>query len=126
MDKLIDIKGFVDVPDVSLYLFLAILIFAFLLLIFAGLKAYKYFKTKGKNPKDIAKKKLSNLDFKDAKKAAYAISKYGLDLAQNDNQKEFLDELSRDLAKYKYQKNVPEFADEDKKRLKTFMELCDA
>lgn len=124
MDKLVDIKGFVDIPDASLYIFLAIVIFTILVLIFLGLKIYRYFSNSKKDLKLISREKLTNLDFKNSKDTAYTISKYAPFLVENDAQKEFLDEFLQSLAIYKYQKTVPEFTKEDMEKLKTFMDLC--
>lgn len=124
MEKLADIKGFVQIEDVSFYIFLAILAFIVLVLIFVGFKIYDYLKNKGKSKKQIAKENLENLDFKDSKKSAYTISKFAPYLLEDEGQKDMFKKLEKTLIKYKYQKNVPDFSDEDKKVFKTFMDLC--
>lgn len=126
MDKLVDIKDFTQVPDVSLYIFLSLTLFVLLVLVFAGLKLYKYLKSKGKSDKEKAKEILQNLDFKNAKLCAYTITKYAPFLVENDASSDMLEELTNSLSKYKYQKNVPEFNQKDKEMFKTFMDLCNA
>ncbi len=126
MEKLVDIKDFVEVVEPSLYIFIALCIVVALVLMFAFYKLFSLFKKRAKSTEVLAKEALQDLDFKDAKKTAYAISKNALVLAKSDMQKEFLDELNQALVKYKYQKNVPSFSDKDKEKFETFMELCDA
>ncbi|PID48153.1 MAG: hypothetical protein CR967_01310 [Proteobacteria bacterium] len=125
MEEFVDIKDFVLVDDFSFYWFLALCFFGVLLLFFILYKLFYIFKKRGKSKLAIAKENLQKLDFIDPKKTAYTISKNAPLLAQNDMQKEFLEELNASLSKYKYQKNVPSFSEEDKDRFKTFMDLCD-
>ncbi len=125
MEKLVDIKDFVHVSDNSLYIFLALCIFGLLSLVFVAYKIFYMYKKRGKSQRQKAKEILEKLDFKDAKKSAYTISKYALFVAKDDMQKEFLSELNKELLKYKYQKNVPTFSQKDKEKFKTFMDLCD-
>lgn len=124
MDKLVDIKDFAQIPDFSLYMFVGILLFGFLVLVFIGLKIYKYFKVKTKSEKQIAKEMLENLDFSNAKKSAYTISKFAPILVENEASKDLLLKLQPLLAKYKYQKNVPDFSQKDKEKFNTFMKVC--
>lgn len=126
MDKLVDIKGFVEVFDISFYLFLGTLTLIFLILIFSSLKIYKYFKTKEQSSTKKAKEKLKNLDFTNPKKAAYTISKYAPILATNELRKDLLSELTQELSKYKYQKNVPNFTTKDREKFNIFLEVCNA
>ncbi len=125
MEQLVDIKPFVTVDDSSLYIFIALCLAAALLLIFAILKLVSFYKNRKPSPREKAYKNLSSIDFKNAKSSAYTISKNAFILAQSELQKEYLQELNEALEKYKYQKNVPDFKQEDKQKLKTFMELCD-
>ncbi len=124
MEKLAPIKDFIQVSDVSLYIFIFLLSFGVLVLIFAVLRVISFLKHKQKSQIQIAKEKLKNIDFSNSKQASYDISKYAIYLTQNSSHEEFLNELNQRLAKYKYQKNVPEFSEVDKIEFKKFMELC--
>ncbi len=124
-EKLVPIKDFVSVSDVSFYIFLALALGLFLLILAGALWLVSAIKNRKKTPIYKAKKILNELDFKDAKKSSYAISKYGFILAQNDLSKEFLVELNKRLEKYKYQKTVPNMSQEDRAEFVKFMELCD-
>ncbi len=125
MEKLADIKDFTQVSDYSFYLFIFLCLLALLIVGFLVYKIFHFFKHKQKSKREIALEVLKNIDFSNSKKASYAISKYGAYLPQNEAGEEFLQRLNEKLAKYKYQKIVPEFSDEDRKEFKAFMDLCD-
>ncbi len=125
MEKLADIKDFTTVNDYSFYIFLGIVGAIVLILIVAILKLVHFLKHRQKSQAQIAKEILLSIDFSNSKQASYQISKYGIFLAKNDLCIEFLGSLNEKLAKYKYQKNVPDFSEEDRMEFKKFMELCD-
>ncbi len=124
MEKLAPIKDFVLIDDISLYIFIFLIMILFCTLIFIALKTVNYFKNRKASKYEIAKEKLKNIDFSNAKQASYKISKYAATIAKTDLDKENLQTLNEKIAKYKYQKNVPEFSEEDKNEFKKFMELC--
>lgn len=126
MEELKDIKPFVEIPDFSLYVAILVGILAILLLILGALKVYNYFKYAKKSKEAKAKIKLKNLDFTHSKQAAYTITKYAPFLIKNQFHQELYGELLEALNKYKYKKEVPFMLDEDKEKLSSFLEACDA
>ncbi len=125
MEKLIDIKDFTQVDDSSFYLFLALCVLAAFILVFLTFKILKFFKLKAKSKKQKAKEALKNIDFTDSKHTAYKISKFAPFITESEAQKGLLNELLKTLEKYKYQKNVPPFNEDDKLHVKMFLEACD-
>jgi len=119
MEKLKDIKGIVEVPDFSLYYFIAIdfAIIAFIVfLVFL-------FKTKKKpkpTKKEIALKILKNMDFLDTKKSVYDFCEYGALFVNENNQNSF-QTIEKELQKYKYKKDVPNLDEESIKKMKDFI-----
>ena len=119
MEKLKDIKGIVEVPDFSLYYFIAIdfAIIAFIVfLVFL-------FKTKKKpkpTKKEIALKILKNIDFLDTKKSVYDFCEHGALFVNENNQNSF-QTIEKELQKYKYKKDVPNLDEESIKKMKDFI-----
>lgn len=124
MEKLVDIKDFVQISDSSFYIFLAIVAFVLLILALLGYKIYRYFAKKSKSEKQIARENLEKLDFKYSKKSAYTISKFAPYLIEDDAQRDTFEKLEKALVKYKYQKDVPSFSAQDRKLFNTLMDLC--
>jgi len=123
-----DIKDLVEVPDNS-YFYMWILIGAILVtvLIVLGIWLYKlYSKTKQENLRKVYLEKLTNIDLKDAKQAAYEMSLYGRLLAKNPRELEMLESLDSRLQKYKYKKDVESLDDESISYYKLFLELVNA
>ena len=119
MEKLKDIKGIVEVPDFSLYYFIAIdfAIIAFIVfLVFL-------FKTKKKpkpTKKEMALKILKNMDFLDTKKSVYDFCEHGALFVNENNQNSF-QTIEKELQKYKYKKDVPNLDEESIKKMKDFI-----
>lgn len=124
MDKLKDIKDFVQVPDFSIYIFTAIVIVGFCVLFIVILKIYQFFKKRVKSKAQIAREKLSQIDFKNAKQTAYEISKYAIFLLDNTASQDLYNKLEKALEKYKYKKEVPEFSQEDITLFNSFKDIC--
>ncbi len=125
MEKLVDIKDFVKVDDSSLYLFSSLVILGVLVAGFMLWKVISHFKNRKKSQRQIAREALLSLEFTDSKQASYKVSKFAPFLIQNDAQKELLQDLLKELEKYKYQKTVPPMDEQDKNKIKMFMEACD-
>ena len=111
MDQLRDIKGLMDIEDYSLYIFIALVLFAMVLLYILIRFLVKYFRKN--TPIKIAKKKLKALDLSDTKQSAYTVSKYAPYLNQEED--------FSYLEKYKYKKENLEFSNEDKENLERFL-----
>jgi hypothetical protein len=114
-----DIKPLVAIPDYSFYYFMALVIIGSLITVGLFFLLVKWLRRRKKF--DVRKehaKALQNIKLTDAKKAAYALSRYGATFA-NDSQRhqkiyqELLDELSR----YKYKKEIDEEFDANTLRL---------
>jgi len=124
MNGLRDIKGIVDIPDISFYIFLALCIAGAIALVVGLFYILNIFKNRKKSKRKEYIKRLKSVDFKDSKKAAYEISKYARKVANTKESKEILEQLLKRLEKYKYVKNPPEFDEESKRYLKLFLEVC--
>ncbi len=122
MEGLRDIKDIVEVNEYSfelliLTIFITIITIAFFLYLYKNRKRRKKRATK----KELALKRLKNIDFDDVKNTAYTFSVDGY-LWVNDQNREKFKKIENNLAKYKYQKDVPESIDnETKKMIKEFI-----
>jgi len=110
MEGLRDIKGFVDIPDNSLYIFIAILL---ILLLVIGLIIYHLRKPKRRKREKLTKKQLAfknllDINFDDTKDAVYTFSTSIQILDQKNLAKKLLEELKL----YKYKKDTPPLKDE--------------
>ena len=72
---------------------------------------YKKIKNKKVNMQKIYIQKLKNIDIKEAKYAAYTITKYLDLLTKNNTNITVIKELNEELAQYKYKKNTHEFSE---------------
>jgi len=101
-----DIKPLVDVPDNSLWLFSAVVLFSILLLVAIIYFLLKLRKSKF-DEKKLWLKELKNIDVNNAKEAAYAITEFGEKLLANSTAPELFDTLNERLEQFKYRKEVP-------------------
>lgn len=123
--KLHDIKDLVQIPDNSIFIF-ALLVFVVLITVFLlVLFIIKLIKNRKKNLRKEYFKTLENLDFKEAKQAAYLITKYVRILAKSEREKKIAYELIEDLHEYKYKKEVKNISEKTKAKLSTFMDIVD-
>ena len=109
-----DIKPIVEVQEYSFYYFLGTV---FLAIVALGLIAYLlYMYMKKRNAFNIRKehfKLLNNLDLKDTKQSAYAITNYGLTFKDDsDRHEEMFNNITERLESYKYKKEVDKFDSE--------------
>lgn len=121
MIEINDIKPPVDVPDYSLYLFIALLFFALVIVIAFFYWIYKLFKKNNTIEKQYLEE-LKNMDFDDTKDAAYLITKYIRVLAKDERQKKISTELINLLHEYKYKKDVKPLSAKVKAKLEIFIE----
>ena len=115
MIKINDIKDIVQIPDYSIFYFIAILLLFSIILIFLFIKLYKYFFNQDKRNRKKYLSKLEEIDLNNTKKASYQISKYSRLLVTNDENKILCDKLNTKLEDYKYKKNIFPFDDQFKK-----------
>jgi len=123
--KLKDIKPPIEVPDLSMWLFLAFIVafLAGLLVLFywfkykRGSKRRRHF-----NPIVEAKEKLKEIDFIDSKMAVYTFDEYMPILISNNQEmlQEF-ENMQKDLERYKYKKDVPKLDEKDIIKMKTMI-----
>ena len=111
-----DIKPLVEVPDYSLYILIASV--AVLLALAIGVIFFvRYMLNRKKENMRIEEfKNLENIDFSDAKQAAYDISHYGL-FFRDDSPRHFeaYQNLVLRLGQYKYKKDVDKTLDNETK-----------
>jgi len=124
MLKIHDIKNIVEIPDNSIYLFYALIIFSILLVLLLLFLTYQYFKLKKPSKQKEYYKILQNINFDNQKESAYTISKYGQLLAKEELEVMLIDELIDDLEEYKYKKNISNtISDNIKNKYHRFMEI---
>lgn len=123
MEDLKDIKGgFVEPPDAS-FLYLMLTIFGTVALLIGLFFLFKWLsKPKRKRKRLTAKERaivnLKEMSFDNTKEAVYTFSENIQIVASNDEVKNFLEELE----KYKFRKEVPTLSDDDREKMKKFIE----
>jgi len=127
MIQLHDIKPLMEIPEYSFYYFIVgvtlstILLFSLLYLLLRWLKNRKKF-----NIKVAHSKLLHQINYKDAKKDAYAITLYGLTFKdETPRHQRAYEALVESLEAYKYKKDVPPFNDETKHLFEIYLGLID-
>ena len=123
--KIHDIKSLVEIPDISLYIYMLLWILAIAFIFILIFLLYKFFNNRNKNERKKYYKTLKDLDLKNSKQSAYTISKYVRLLAQNEREKRLASELIEELEKYKYKKEVLQLDDEVKIIFARFMDIID-
>jgi len=122
-----DIKPLVEVPDQSLYVFLALV--ATGLAVLGALLYLLWRHIKNKNAYNVRKAYFAELEavsFDNAKEAAYAITKYGLLFADDSpSTREVYENLVSKLSAYKYRKTVPKIDEETKGYYQIYIEMID-
>ena len=125
-EQLREIRNLVPIPDISFYFFMALVA---IVLLFVGSVLYMLYqnyskKRKLKLRKEVLKR-LHEVDFSNPKKAAYAITKYGRFLADEERSQKLFTQLLPRLEKYKFTPNPPPFDPEDIKFYDLFVESVD-
>jgi len=119
-----DIKPLLPIPDLSLYLFAALVAGGAVILVAFGLYGWKWWQAHRKvDPRLRWLERLDRIDYDDPKKAAYIMTKYGRLLAAEKRQKEIMDQLLPRLERYKYKKEVPPLDEETKRFMHLFIEM---
>ena len=124
LKNLKDIRGLEKIPDLSYYIFLALVILGILLFISLVIYMYGVIKKRKKTKRKLYIQKLKSVSFNDPKKAAYEITRYARKLADTKESKAIFERLEEDLKRYKYKKVAPKFDDDSKKLYKLFLEVC--
>ncbi len=124
LKSLKDIKSIVHVPDVSFYIFLGLVVVGIVIFVSIIIYILNILKNRKKSKRKLYIERLKSIDFKDSKKAAYEITKYARKIADTKESKDILEQLLKELDRYKYIKNPPEFDEKSKKYMKLFFEVC--
>ncbi|MDD2357430.1 MAG: hypothetical protein PHX13_05935 [Thiovulaceae bacterium] len=125
--KIRDIKPLLEVPDHSIYLFIAVIIVSLLVLIGLLYLALKWIKTKNRlSLRRTTYQKLLHVDLSDSKKAAYEITRYGLVFKDDSprNEEMYFNLISR-LERYKYKKDVGPFEYEERSYFELYKGMID-
>ena len=121
LSQLKDIKPLVAVPDNSIYIFSGVVILILLIISFA---IYKYLtrvkKSKQLSQKQLAFKRLKNLNFNNTKDVVYSFSVDGF-LFVNDKNKAEFEQIEKQLEAYKYKKQIEKLPKELEEKIKKFI-----
>lgn len=119
--QLKDIKSVVEVPDSTLYIFIALSLLLLALILY-GL--YRYFtrvkRSKKLSEKELAYKRLKDIEGKSGKELLYSFSVDGSVFLNDANRAEF-EAIERDLEPYKYKRESEEIPAELLERVKKFI-----
>jgi hypothetical protein len=119
-----DIKPLLPIPDVSIYLFLALVFMGLLVMGALVWYGWKWWKSHRKSdPRLRWLEQLDRIDYNNPKKAAYLMTKYGRLLAEDKRREEILEQLLPRLERYKYRREVPPLDEETKRFMKLFVEM---
>ena len=121
MEELKDIKGIIEVPDYSLWILLSIIAGLLFCLIFA----IYYFKNRRKKrkrltSKQIAMKNLKEINFDDTKGAVYSFCE-SFQYFINEKNKEYFEQLQKELEIFKYKKEIEKLSDKQRNRIKSMI-----
>lgn len=123
--KIHDIKELVDIPDISLYIYMFLWILGIAFLFILIFLLYKFFYNKNKNLRKSYYQKLKEINLDDTKNSAYLITKYSRLLATSDREIKLVNELIEELEPYKYKKEVSALSDNVKIVFARFMDSVD-
>ncbi len=120
-----DIKPLMPIPDISLYIFSALVAAGLLAAAVVAMFLWRLWRRGRKaDPRIAWLRKLDSIDFSDAKRSAYIMTRYGRLLAEDKRRREILSQLLPRLERYKYKKEVPPLDEETKRFMKLFIEMC--
>ncbi len=125
-EKLRDIRALEHIDDISLYLFVALVLF--ILAVVGGIfyMIYRHFRDKKRDlTKKEVLKRLKEIDLSNSKEASYKITKYARYLADDERSKKILAQLEQRLKRYKFIPNPPEFDQESINYYNLFLEVVD-
>jgi len=127
MEELADIKGLIEIPDSSIYIYYGLISLAImvgLIIIFWITSKIISLRSDKKHKSYI--KALKEIDLtKDVKDGAYKATYYGRLVAKSNRQKEIYGQLVDMLEQYKYKKVVNSVDKETINQFRLFMEVID-
>ncbi len=122
-----DIAPLVEIPDYSLYYFMAVVVIAVALSLALILALLKQIRKRRINVRREQFKALSAIDFSDPKRAAYAISELGRHFASdNERTEKAYHNLFERLNPYKYAPHVAMIDEETLGYYRLYLEIIDA
>ncbi|QIR75685.1 hypothetical protein FA592_05360 [Sulfurospirillum diekertiae] len=122
MEQLRDIKGLVEIPFPTLWLIIAALALVCLLLLGASLWYRSHQRKKAHSVRAKALLALKQMDFSDAKEAAYCFTHNGyLVLGENSLHVKNFETIVQDLEAYKFKKEVPSLDEAMTRRMQAFI-----
>lgn len=122
-----DIKPLMEVPDSSFTILMIVVVILTAVFTGASYLFYRYMESKKRvDHRKIHYKALQKVDFRDAKRAAYAITEHGRIFAEDSERlnESYLNLVSR-LEAYKYKKVVSTIDDESRSYYKIYLEMID-
>ena len=122
-----DIKPLMEAPDSSFTISAIIFVIAVLLFFWVFFLIYRFVQNKREiNHRKIHYRALKKIDFRDAKKAAYAITEHGRIFAEDSERlnETYVNLVSR-LEVYKYKKVVTAIDDESRRHYKRYLKMID-
>ena len=122
-----DIKPLLEVQDYSFYYFLALLAVVSAIVLGVLYLLYRYFRTKKRfNIRKEHHKILQNINLKETKKAAYALTEYGATFKDDSPRhlKTYNDMVEK-LERYKYKKSVDDFDHETLRVIELYRGMID-
>ncbi len=126
MEELRDIRTLEPVSDLSLYLFVAVVAVALLVVGLILYKLIRYLRNRSRdNLRAKVLQRLKDLDLSDSKKAAYRMTRYGRYLANDDRSKKILNQLNERLDQYKFIPEPPPIDQETRNYYRLFLEVVD-
>ena len=122
MEELKDIKGFVEVPDSS-FLYFMLTLGGLMALLIGLVLLYLWFRKPKRrarrlSAKELAKRALKSIDFNDTKESVYLFSE-NIQIVEPENQE--LDDFLKQLEIYKFKREVPTLAEEDKSKMQRYI-----
>jgi len=128
MNGLKDIKPLMSVPDVTIYYFwgLIILFILSISIIFYFLFKNSHYRIKKRKnlsllQKELALKKLLNLNYKDSKSCVYDFTIASSYLVKNEETKILRDKILKKIDKYKYVRNSPKLTTQIIQMMQSFI-----
>lgn len=122
-----DIMPLVEVPDYSLYYFIALVVIGLAVLVSIGVLLLKKYRSRRLSERKQLYMRLGAIDFSDPKRAAYAISEIGYRFAHdNERTASVYQNLFERLEPYKYAPVVNAIDQETLGYYRLYLEIIDA
>ena len=125
-NELRDIKPLLEIPDSSYYIFLLLLVVVGIIVLAVLFFLFKKFwLNRQVNMKKVYLKELKAVNWRDSKKAAYAVTELGRKLVEEERSSEIYEQILPMLEKYKYREEVPLVDEETLKQYNLLVHVID-